>query len=59
MPTAAKSACRKHKPDASRACSVPMPAEMQEAIIKRAQREDRSFSSVVRRALEAYLSKPA
>jgi len=55
MPQTDKTACRKHKPDASRPCSVPMPVEMQQAIILRAKREDRSFSSVVRRALEQYL----
>jgi hypothetical protein len=35
-----------------------MPLEMQQAIIRRAEREDRSFSSVVRRALSAYLNTP-
>lgn len=59
MPPTTKTACRKRKPDASRACSVPMPAEMQQALIERARREDRSFSSVVRRAIESYLARPA
>jgi len=45
------SACRKRSADASKPCSVPMPAELQQAIILRARREDRSFSAVVRRAL--------
>ena len=54
-----KSACRKQHSDGSKPCSVPMPVAMQDAIIRRARSEDRSFSSVVRRALESYLSKPA
>jgi hypothetical protein len=59
MPATKKriSACRKHTADQSKACSVPMPAEMQAAIIRRAQAEDRSFSAVVRRALAAYLAQ--
>lgn len=56
LPT--KNACRKRKADDSKPCSVPMPLEMQQAIIRRAEREDRSFSSVVRRALSAYLNTP-
>jgi hypothetical protein len=51
-----KNACRKRRADDSKPCSVPMPAAMQDAIIRRAQAEDRSFSSVVRRALTQYLA---
>jgi len=51
--------CRKIKADDSKPCSVAMPIAMQNAIIRRAQLEDRSFSATIRRALEVYLSKPA
>jgi hypothetical protein len=57
--TKRNNACRKHKADDSKPCSVPMPVEMQAAIIRRAEAEDRSFSAVVRRALAAYLEKSA
>jgi hypothetical protein len=59
MPTKTKkhTACRKQKADQSKPCSVPMPVEMQLAIIRRAEAEDRSFSAVVRRALSSYLAK--
>lgn len=58
MPTPPnKSACRKTRADDSKPCSVPMPVEMQTAIIRRAKAEDRSFSSVVRRALVRYLAE--
>lgn len=36
-----------------------MPRQLQEAIIRQADAEDRSFSATVRRAIELYLSKPA
>lgn len=52
-------ACRKLHSDASKPCSVPMPVAMQAALIRRAQAEDRSFSATVRRAIEAYLARPA
>lgn len=35
-----------------------MPEAMQEALMRRAHQEDRSFSATVRRALEQYLSTP-
>lgn len=35
-----------------------MPVEMQQAIIDKAIDEDRSFSSVIRRAISAYLETP-
>jgi hypothetical protein len=54
-----RTACRKLEADASKPCSVPMPVAMQAAVIRRAKLEDRSFSAVVRRALEAYLELSA
>lgn len=50
-------ACRKRAGDDHKPASVTMPKELQEAVIRAADREDRSFSAVVRRALEQYLAK--
>ena len=52
-------ACRKRASDESKPCSVTLPKPLQEAIIRRANQDDRSFSATVRRALEAYVSRPA
>jgi len=54
-----KSSCRKRRADASKPCSVPIPQEMQEALIRIAERDDRSFSATIRQALVAYLKTPA
>jgi hypothetical protein len=57
MNTATRKACRKRTGDDAKPCSVTMPRTLQEAIIRRADAEDRSFSATVRRAIEQYLSK--
>jgi predicted transcriptional regulator len=54
-----KKACRKRSGDDAKPCSVTMPKALQEAIIRRADAEDRSFSATVRQALEKYLARPA
>ena len=54
-----KQACRKRTGDDSKPCSVTMPKQLQEAVIRRADVEDRSFSATIRKALEMYLSRPA
>jgi hypothetical protein len=51
-----KKACRKRRSDDAKPCSVTMPVSLQEAIIRRADADDRSFSATVRHALERYLS---
>jgi hypothetical protein len=51
--------CRKKKPNDAVACSVVIPKELQEAVIRKADREDRSFSSVVRLAVAAYVGAEA
>jgi hypothetical protein len=53
--TATRKACRKRTGDDAKPCSVTMPKQLQEAIIRKADAEDRSFSATVRRALEVYL----
>jgi hypothetical protein len=55
-PAAARSACRKKPTDASIPTSIVLPRPLQEAVIRQALREDRSFSSVVRLALGEYLA---
>ncbi len=57
--TQTKRACRKRTGDENKPCSVTMLRPLQEAIIERADAEDRSFFATVRRALEQYLSRPA
>jgi len=52
-----KTSNRKKKADENSPCSVAMPAALQQAIILRAESEDRSFSSIVRLALGQYLKK--
>jgi len=59
MNSTSKRACRKRTGDDTKPCSVTMPRPLQEAIIRRADAEDRSFSATVRRAIEQYLSRPA
>lgn len=54
-----KTACRKRRADDGKPCSVAMPKALQEAVIRRSNSEDRSFSATVRRALELYLNRPA
>jgi hypothetical protein len=49
-------ACRKRQADATKACSVTMSLALQQAIIRKADAEDRSFSATVRRAVERYLA---
>jgi hypothetical protein len=59
MPTnTTRRACRKRTGDDQKPCSVTMPRALQEAVIKRSDIEDRSFSATVRRALEQYLARP-
>lgn len=53
-----KSSCRKKKADENVPCSITIPRELQEALIKKAESEDRSFSAVVRRAVSAYVGQP-
>ncbi len=48
-------ACRKRKADGKKPVSITMPRRLQQAIIDRADKEDRSFSATVRRAIESYL----
>ena len=57
-PTTPSRACRKRIPDESKPCSVILPVALQQAIIRRADQEDRSFSATVRKALERYISNP-
>jgi predicted transcriptional regulator len=52
-------ACRKRAADDNKPTSVTMPKSLQEAVIRAADREDRSFSAVVRRAVEQYVAKSA
>lgn len=47
--------CRKKKANDTVPCSVAIPRDLQSAIIRVAEAEDRSFSAVVRRAVVAYL----
>ena len=49
-------ACRKRATADNKPASVTMPKSLQEAVIRAAHREDRSFSAVVRRALEQYVA---
>lgn len=56
-PTSTKKACRKRHAHATQPCSVTMPVALQEAVIRKANAEDRSFSATVRRALEMYCGK--
>lgn len=58
MPATEKSACRKRKANSAVPCSIPMPISMQEALIRRATQEDRSFSATIRQAITAYLARP-
>jgi hypothetical protein len=51
-------ACRKRLADDAKPCSVILPVALQQAIIRRADEEDRSFSATVRKALERYISNP-
>lgn len=51
-----KKSCRKRRADDAKPCSVTMPVALQQAIIRRADAEDRSFSATVRRAVETYLA---
>ncbi len=57
MATNTNTACRKKARADNRPASVTMPKALQEAVIRAAVREDRSFSAVVRRALEQYCAK--
>jgi len=52
-------ACRKKTRADGTPCSIAIPAPLQEAIIRRARAEDRSFSAVVRRAVAQYVGEPA
>jgi hypothetical protein len=54
-----KTACRKKRLDDAQPCSITMPKILQEAVVRRAQAEDRSFSATVRRAVESYLERAA
>lgn len=56
-PNRPHNSCRKKRPNNSVACSVAIPVELQEALIRRAEAEDRTFSAVVRRAVAAYVGK--
>jgi hypothetical protein len=58
MPATEKSACRKRKANSAVPCSIPMPIAMQEALMRRAMQEDRSFSATIRQAVAAYLARP-
>lgn len=49
--------CRKKKANDSVPCSVAIPADLQQALIRKAELEDRTFSAVVRRAVAAYVGK--
>jgi hypothetical protein len=53
--TTNRKACRKRLGDDTKPVSVTMPKRLQEAIIRRADADDRSFSATVRRAIESYL----
>lgn len=57
MSTNTNKACRKRATADNQPASVTMPKALQEAVIRAANREDRSFSAVVRRALEQYVAK--
>jgi hypothetical protein len=52
-----KGSCRKKSPSDQAPCSVTMPVSLQQAIIKVAEQEDRSFSATVRRAVERYVAQ--
>ena len=58
MATSTRPACRKRASDENKPCSVTLPKALQEAVIRRANADDRSFSATVRRALETYVGKP-
>jgi hypothetical protein len=50
-----KGSCRKKAPNDQAPCSVTMPVSLQQAVIRAAQQEDRSFSAIIRRAVERYV----
>lgn len=52
-----KTSCRKKSANDSVPCSVSIPIELQKALIQKAESEDRSFSSVVRQAVAAYVGQ--
>lgn len=56
-PTRTRNSCRKKAANDNVPCSVAIPVELQEALIRRAAAEDRTFSAVVRRAVAAYVGK--
>lgn len=51
-----KTACRKKTARHNVPCSVTMPADLQEKVIRVAEAEDRSFSATIRRAVESYVT---
>ena len=50
---------RKRRVSDSVPCSITIPATLQEAVIKQAEREDRTFSATVRQAIKKYLGDAA
>lgn len=54
-----KRACRKRRPSDTVPCSITMPVDLQEAIIRLSEAEDRSFSATVRVAVERYIKTTA
>jgi predicted transcriptional regulator len=55
----AKSSCRKKRANESVPCSITIPKDLQLRLIAQAEKEDRSFSAVVRRAVASYLAPEA
>jgi len=55
--TPSKGSCRKKAPSDQAPCSVTMPVSLQQAVIRAAEKEDRSFSAIIRRAVEVYVDQ--